>query len=60
MFAAAPMEGFFNTLKSSGLVEAVKDLAMDALHLDDNDEKKKGSSDVGLCIFHVCLSCRRC
>lgn len=35
------MEGFFNTLKSSGLVEAVKDLAMDALHLDDNDEKKK-------------------
>lgn len=35
---AAAMEGFFNALKSSGLADAVKDMAMEALHL--NDDKK--------------------
>lgn len=34
------MEGFFNTLKSSGLVDAVKDMALDALHLNDDKEGK--------------------
>ncbi|KAG0588562.1 hypothetical protein KC19_2G252400 [Ceratodon purpureus] len=37
------MEGFFNTLKSSGLVDAVKDMALDALHL--NDDKKEENVD---------------
>lgn len=38
--AVAAMEGFFNALKSSGIADAVKDMAMDALHLNDD---KKGS-----------------
>jgi hypothetical protein len=35
------MEGFFNALKSSGLVDVVKDMALDALHLNDD---KQGSA----------------
>jgi hypothetical protein len=37
----AAMEGFFNALKSSGLVDVVKDMALDALHLNDD---KQGSA----------------